>query len=305
MMRLNHMYTYDSNDVGVILLMAVPLALWLLGTVKKPGKILIALLLVAIGAAIARSGSRGTFVGAMALGASLLWLVHHISLGRRLLIVGTISLGLFLSAPPGYWNQMTTLVNPTEDYNWTSKDGRKQVALRGLGYMMDYPIFGIGIDMFPRAEGMISEKAQNHVPGTGIRWTAAHNSYVQAGAELGIPGLLLWCSLIVGGIVGMVRLRRRLPRSWAQGDPEQRFLYVSTAYLPAAYVGFAVPAFFVSFAWMDPIYLLSALFCGVHSAVRRRIMIDQSGAASRSLSMHDRHIQAAHRPRRGRTTRYA
>lgn len=281
MMRLDNLYTYDANDIGLVLLVAVPLALWLVGTMNGRGKGLIVVLLLGIGAAVARSGSRGTFVGALALGLSLLFFVRHLSLQRRLLIAGVISLGLLATAPSGYWEQMKTLLNPKDDYNWSSVDGRRQLALRGLGYMWDHPVFGIGLGNFPRAEGMISEKAMTHLPGTGIRWTPAHNSYVQVAAELGLTGLLLWCSLVVGGIVGMARLRRRLPRHWARGDPEQRFLYAATMYLPAAYVAFAVPAAFLSFAYRDPIYVLSALFCGVYAAVHRRLTRERAAAAMR------------------------
>src|SRR5256886_14550022 len=80
--------------------------------------------------------------------------------------------------------------------------------------MLDYPAFGIGINNFERAEGTISDKARRSFAGDPIRWVAPHNSFVQVGAELGLPGLILWSSLIVGGIVGMSRLRRRLPPAW-------------------------------------------------------------------------------------------
>lgn len=274
-MRLSNLYTYDANDLGLMLVMAVPLALWLMGTVDRRGKALVASLLLGIGAALALSGSRGGFVGAAALALALLWFVRTIPLSKRLLVVAALGLGMTVMAPTGYWSQMETLLNPTEDYNWSSPSGRRQIWTRGLGYMWDYPVFGVGAGNFARAEGMISEIALTQTADRGVKWLAAHNSFIQAGAEMGITGLLLWSSLVFGGLVGMVRLRRRIPRWWTRGDPEQRFLYASTMYMPAAYVAFVVPAFFLSFAYMDPIYLLSALYCGIHAAVDRRIRLDR------------------------------
>jgi hypothetical protein len=68
---------------------------------------------------------------------------------------------------------------------------------------------------------------------------------------------VLWIALIFG-VRGMLKLRRRLPPAWARGSPEDRFLYLAPLYLAVAMVGFAVSSFFVSFAWMDPVYYLAA-----------------------------------------------
>jgi O-antigen ligase len=144
--------------------------------------------------------------------------------------------------------------------------------------MKSYPLFGIGIGNFARAEGTISDRARNWVPGmAGIKWTAPHNSFVEAGAELGVPGLVLWSSLVFGGIVAMRRLRRRLPKGWAAGDPDQRFLYVATSYLPVALTGFAAGAFFVSFAFLDPIYILAAFMSGMYVCAERKLAASQAG----------------------------
>ncbi|MBT8489140.1 MAG: O-antigen ligase family protein, partial [Gemmatimonadetes bacterium] len=275
MMRLSNLYTYDANDLGLMLLVAVPLALWLMGTVRRRGKVLISALLLSIGAALALSGSRGAFVGGAGLAIALLGFLRTVPFRKRLLVVGALGLGMAVMAPPGYWNQMSTMLEPKDDYNWSSESGRRQIWLRGLGYMADYPVFGIGAGNFPRAEGMISDIAMTQSADRGIKWLAAHNSFVQVGAEMGIVGLTLWSFLVFGGLVGMVRLRRRMPAGWARGDPEQRFLYESTMYMPAAYVAFVVPAFFLSFAYMDPVYFLSALYCGVHAAVDRRLRRDR------------------------------
>ena len=185
-------------------------------------------------------------MGGAALALALLWFLKTVPVRKRLLVVAALGLGMVVMAPPGYWDQMRTILNPTEDYNWSSPTGRRQIALRGLGYMWAYPVFGVGAGNFPRAEGMISDIATTQTADRGIRWMAAHNSFIQVGAEMGVTGLLLWTFLVFGGLVGMVRLRRRLPRWWARGDPEQRFLYASTMYIPAAYVAFVVPAFFLS-----------------------------------------------------------
>jgi O-antigen ligase len=167
---------------------------------------------------------------------------------------------------------MATLEDPKADYNWDSINGRRQVAIRGIGYMIDYPFFGLGIHNFAKAECFISSKARHHVFNTGIRCTPPHNAYVEAGAETGIGGLLLWVVMIPGAVVSLVKLRRRLPRGWGRSrDAEERFLYLATVYLPVAFVGYSVGSFFLSFAWTDITYLLVATWAGLQLAVEEKL----------------------------------
>src|SRR5206468_3384706 len=66
--RLSNLDTWDANDIGVLLLMALPMCLLLVKTSTKPLSRAFALLVaVGIGAAIARSGSRGGFIGMAAV----------------------------------------------------------------------------------------------------------------------------------------------------------------------------------------------------------------------------------------------
>jgi O-antigen ligase len=269
--RLSHLYTFDANDVGLVLLVGMAFTLLTFQTSGKRGKIASGVILAGIGAALARTGSRGAFVGLVICGAVLLFALNSISVAKRLSFVIVTTVALVVAAPEGYWDQMRTLTSPTEDYNWNVKDGRKQVALRGLGYMMQYPIFGLGIDNFARAECFISEKAANHVAGTGLRCTPPHNSYIEAAAELGLPGVILWSSLVFGGIASMWRLRRRLPRGWARGDAEQRFLYLGTLYFMLAMIAFAVTSLFLTFAWLDIVYIIVAFMTGLHLCVRQKL----------------------------------
>jgi O-antigen ligase len=139
---------------------------------------------------------------------------------------------------------------------------------RGIGYMKLYPAFGIGIDNFTKAECAISPKLASLRINGPVRCTAPHNSYVEAGSELGVPGFLIWVSLVIGGIIAPLRLRRRLPKSWRRGSGSERFIYNATSFFSVAMVGFAVTSFFVSFAWMDPVYLMSALLTGLYIATR-------------------------------------
>ena len=163
---------------------------------------------------------------------------------------------------------MGTILTPEEDYNYTDRDGRKAVMERGIGYLIQYPAFGLGIDNFARAECTISPKLASLRINGPMRCTAPHNSYVQAGAELGVPGLLIWVSLVIGGIFAPPRLRRRLPKSWRRGTQSERFIYSATSFFPVAMVGFAVPSFFVTFAWMDTVYFMAALLTGLHIAAQ-------------------------------------
>lgn len=266
--RLDHLDTYDSNDLCVVLLVGLALTLLLLQVARGRVKLLLLLNLVGIAASIARSGSRGGFIGIIVFGVAALFLINSISVSARIGFVFAAAAALILGAPPGYWKQMGTVLEPKSDYNYSARDGRKALMHRGIGYMSAYPYFGIGINNFSKAECTISPKLKDISASGPIRCTAPHNSYVQAGAELGVPGLVVWASLVIGGVVALLRLRGRLPRRWRRGSDAERFAYASTHFLPLAMVGFAVSAFFVSFAWMDPIYILAALITGLYISLR-------------------------------------
>ena len=264
--------SYDANDVGVFMVMTLPLALMLLQTATSRTERLVALIGIGLLAVtVVKTQSRGAFLGVIAVGLALL-LLPGVSLGRRLLFVSAACLTMWVSAPSGYWHSMQSILDdPKSDYNWDSVNGRRNLATRGIGYMIEFPVFGVGIDNFRIAEGTISEKARYLVPGHGIRWTSPHNSFVQSGAEAGVPGLVLWVALVLSNIVIPLQLRRRMPKEWRKGTPSQRFLASATVYLPIAQLGFAVTAFFVSFAWMEPLYMLSALVVGLALVARREL----------------------------------
>jgi O-antigen ligase len=281
--RIQSGYSYDSNDLALVCVLSLVLALLTFTVSGRRGKIASLVILGALGMTLAKTGSRGGFLAMVVVVAALLIFLRGISLDKKLGFVAVVGLGLMLAAPPGYWAKMATITSPKEDYNWTSETGRKAVFLRGMGYMLSRPIGGLGIDNFGRAEGTISARAQARefdptLP--GIKWSVAHNSFVQAGAELGIPGMILFCTMLFGGIAQCVRLRRRIPREWEKGDQEQRFLVATSLYLPIAIVGFATGGFFVSFAYLDPIYVLIAFVGGLHISVAERLRREASGESA-------------------------
>lgn len=267
-LRLDVSYTYDPNDICVIFNTSIPLALLFFRTAEnkwvRRGSLLVAL---AIPGAVALTGSRGGLVGLVGVAAALLLVVREVSFEKKAIAVFAAILAILIVAPPGYWDQMKTILNPTEDYNWTDPVGRRQIMLRGFGYIAQFPVFGVGASNFPRAEGTIGPMAKLHVAGTGLRFTAPHNTPLQITAEMGLVALVLWLSVIWVGTVWMLRHRRRFSRH--SEDPTERFLYQACTFLPIAWMGFFVSSQFVSFAYLVPYYILLAYTAGLVLAVRR------------------------------------
>jgi hypothetical protein len=264
--RLSDLYTYDANDLGLVLIVGIAFTLLLMQVGTGKQKVALSAILINMVVAIARSGSRGAFLGFIAVGIGALVLINSIPVARRIMIVVVTVVALLLAAPPGYWEQMKTITKPKGDYNLTTTDGRKAVALRGIGYAMSYPLFGIGIGNFGKAECTLSAdkaEANGH-----LRCGAPHNSYVQAGAETGFPGFIVWTSVIFTSIGVLLRMRRRMPQSWRRGTRLERFLYSSTTFTVLGFIGFAVTSFFLSFAWMDIYYILVAVVVGLLVGVR-------------------------------------
>ena len=282
---------YDANDIGAIVVMTLPLVI--LAAQMSKGVRRLAWLggLVLIAMTIVVSDSRGAFIGLLAVGLALLLFLPGVSMVKRILYLGAITTVLMLFAPAGYWDSMKSIiVNPTADYNWDAGQGRRQVAQRGMGYMFEHPIFGLGIDNFAMQEAMYSDYAKETLAsGHGVKWSAPHNSWVQAGSETGIPGLILWGALVVGSSVQLIGLRRRMPKAWAtSGTIDERFAYLATLYVPIALVGFVTSATFVSFAWSDQSYVIPTLAMGIQMCCER-----QFGLSNRSSPQVQRTARGA------------
>src|SRR5207244_2377732 len=109
------------------------------------------------------------------------------------------------------------------------------------------------------AEGLLSPFADRQQFGAGVRWSAPHNSFVQVGAELGVPGLALFVGLIASAFVALRRSDLGTAAIGAAQTPSDL-----TQALTASLIGFVVGAFFLTLAYSEILYTLVALAVGVH-----------------------------------------
>jgi O-antigen ligase len=270
--RLGRLYYYDANDFATFAVTAMPLGLYFAHAGRRRVTRLLAMAgLVVLTVAFVHSGSRGGFVALMAVGAFLVLRYTAVALRWRLWALGLVALVLVGTASDTYWRQMGTIVSDT-DYNHTEESGRLQIWRRGIGYMMQYPFLGVGPNNFGAAEGTLSPFAERQEFGVGVRWNAAHNSFVQIGAELGVPGLVFFVAVIASALAA---LRRVGQRDWEAPDGPDRRPELTQA-MTASLIGFAVGAFFLSLAYSEMVYTLAALAVGLQKVTtehppRRRI----------------------------------
>jgi O-antigen ligase len=257
--RLGHLYYYDANDLATFLVTAVPFGLYFLDRGRRTlVRVLTAIGLAVLTVAFVRTGSRGGFIALAAVAGYIVVRYSAIPLRRRVgatLLVAVVVVG---TASEQYWEQMGTITSDV-DYNRTDERGRMQIWSRGIDYMLQNPMLGVGPGNFPAAEGTLSPFAQRQQFGVGVRWSAAHNSFIQVGAELGVVGLVLFVALIASAFVALHRSR---PHDGRSADPSDRRTQLAQV-LTASLVGFVVGAFFLSLAYAEILYTLAALAVGL------------------------------------------
>lgn len=173
--RLTNLYTYDPNDFATFAVTALPLGVYFTQRRNRPTlRIAAATGCVALVVAFVWAGSRGGFLALLGMLAVLLLHYRAIALTRRLLAGGLMVGAMLLVATDRYWSEMSSILDPTQDYNLTSETGRINVWKRGLGYVLERPVFGVGPSNFPVAEGVLSPLADRQQYGLGVRWTAPH-----------------------------------------------------------------------------------------------------------------------------------
>ncbi len=235
--RLLMGYLYDPNDFGSLLGALLVLGAGLLLRARGKTRLITLASLGAMAVAMLATGSRGVLVG-FGIGVIVLTMGYR---GRRLaMILAVLVVGGTVATTQVDQETRDRLLSVfalENDYNFTESTGRMAIWTRGLGYIKQRPLFGAGAGGFPMADGHHFEMLGQ--PG---KWQAAHNTYVQAGVEIGIPGLIILLALYWVGAKRAARYWR--PRS---------YLKPYDGHMPellGAFVAYAVSAFFLSHAYM-------------------------------------------------------
>lgn len=263
--RLGSLVYYDANDLGMLMVCTLPVALYFVGHAQRFTTRLAAI--AAIGlflATIAKTGSRGAFLALVAVVLFMLVRYTTVNVVHRVATVAGIAVLFVASTGAQYWTAVSTLLEPQADYNWigNTEGGRMAIWERGLGYMADRPLTGVGLNAFPTAEGTISPLADRQMFGRGVKWSAAHNSFVQIGAELGVLALLTFTAMVVGALLMASRLARD---AQARGE---RGLAAFAQAQAAGIVGYIVAGFFLSQAYAPFLFVSLGMIVGLDVAAR-------------------------------------
>lgn len=239
---------FDSNNAASVFALTLPMAIVILmrmrGATRKAAAGFAILSLVA---GTIATGSRG---GTLAMLAGLIVLIAGLNSAKAGLVLYFAVLGggaAWVVAPPAFKNRLSTLTHLDNDYNMTDTTGRKAVWRRGRLYIREHPVFGVGAGNFFVAEGEYNAETGN----TG-KWSAAHNAYIQAFAELGmVGGTAFIAMLLTAGIIArsLWRSQNRPRGPPAMHRPE----------LLAGLAAYCVGAVFLSHAYFNPLFGLLGL----------------------------------------------
>jgi putative inorganic carbon (hco3(-)) transporter len=265
--RMERLYFYDSNDFATYALTALPLGVYFAVTSKRLLRYVAFAGVVVLLAGFVWTGSRGGFLALLAVVAY--FLLRYTTVKRSWRWSTVVALGILATATVGdkYWTRISTVFRPTHDYNLTEEQGRMQIWRRGIGYMLQHPVLGVGAGNFARAEGTISPLVERRPRGRSLKWGPPHNSYVQVLAELGVPGFLLFAAFLINVF-----------RALGAPKPAGRARLAHT--LTASLIGFAVGSFFLTLAYNDMLYTLAAIAVGLHQVslnaarAQRRAQLD-------------------------------
>ena len=263
--RLSNLYYYDANDLAALIVSAIPLGFYFALDRRRVWlRVLSAIGLAILATGLIRSGSRGGFLAATAMGLYVLFGFTTVPARARVAGLLVIAAVIVTTASEQYWTAMKTMLAPEQDYNATSEGGRLKIWRRGLEYIGSRPALGVGAANFPVAEGTISPLARNATRGIGVRWGAAHNAFIQVAAETGIPGFIFFVAWIASAFRSLRRSGRRPPIPRPPEDDPARMAQA----LMASLVGFVVASVFLSLAYTDMLYVLVGFTVALAKTVR-------------------------------------
>lgn len=268
----------NSGDFGVAMCVVLPLAFFAIWWERhRLMKCFAVVSVVTFMVAVYSTGTRGGFLGVLAIGASILLKMPR----KTPALLSAIGIGVicFSLAPDAYWRRMATILETSgtadirTDGDYFNKITRLELWKAGLRMVTDYPLAGVGIGNFTVALGH-DHAGRVDVSGRGLEDRAAryfvgqlsgqgvlvsHNMFMQALSELGVAGLaLIFLSFFAG-----FRRHGVIRSTSADSQHESRFTFYLSHGLDVSLVGLAVSGSFLSVLYYPHLWLLLGLSVAV------------------------------------------
>ncbi len=223
----------NPNDLAFAIVLSLPFCFaFLLSTRSMVRKAAWAAAMLGMAMCLFMTASRGGFITLLVAGFVMLW--HFGVQGRRFhIILAATFVGVILLLAGGGKLKDRFFAISGEDIDtglehraYGSFEERKILMETAVKAIAEYPILGIGLRNFPTYSG---------------RWKEVHMTYLQIGAEGGIPILILYLLFFSRGFRNLRRLRK-VPTDDVQ-------LKLFTGALHSSLVGFIVGALFAPEAY--------------------------------------------------------
>jgi O-antigen ligase len=248
--------TYDPNDLALLLVMLLPLLLYLMSTSRPLTQMLISGFMIVSLYGIVLTQSRAGFLALIGVGTLFLVRSRLSSMSKvTIALAAVVVFGMLASG--AYWDRMATIGNPESELDRTGA-GRTEIWKTGLVLLATHPL-GLGIDGFVTAEGL-------YHGGIG-KWSAAHNSFLQIGVELGVAGLIVFLLMIARTLQDLRTLQAKPKKITVPGDLRKQeeargspnLIGPLAAALEISLWGFVMGGFFLSQAYSGLLYIVLAL----------------------------------------------
>jgi O-antigen ligase len=258
----------DENDLGMILATAMPIAYFYGATATTTRRRFLGytgFVLCLIG--LLASFSRGAFLGLVAVvGYIVVRSRYRVAAATTLLLAALLALPF---VPPGYYREMQSIETSTQ----RGDTGETRLYMWGVAWkvFLHNPILGAGPNNYSRLAPLY-EDPDRVAHGLHLWGFACHSTYFTILAESGIPGTVLWVTM-VGLTFGNLRRTANAAKKRMTGigaDPgaaeRARVLFGMARGLEGALIGFLVTGAFLTVVYYPNLWSLVALSAAARAA---------------------------------------
>jgi O-antigen ligase len=267
----------NPNYLAAITLLQLSMVVGLLVTERKKSWVWLTALagVVLLPLVILMTQSRGGFIALSVF--ALLMLAHRRRRPGVLLATATLAVAVAMIAPSGVWTRvggLSKVTNTTELQAADSVGSAKQryevwkVAVKVIG---DQPLVGVGVGAYPLAHALYA--GDEEFDGTVRGSFDTHSTPLNILAETGVPGLLLFLTLLLAPVWKAERIRRACQTTLPHVSMQLLYLEFGLAAFVAA--GIFASLAHLSFLYIHLVLIWVVAEAGRHdAAAARRASID-------------------------------